>query len=247
VQVPKPDVFSISASKTVTLRLPAVKDIPLPSPQLIHNWDLDSKKPKLVPFMVNGIWMRPPEAISTLLAFSAQPVDASLSPAADSRFWSMVGALSLETLAAHKLVPVIVNDGRDYYSRWLPVLDSPKDATRLKQLEDAMPAVCRAALEDVSPKHLLTSFLNTFCDALAREWGKSAAPKFYDDAPAVSWIKALFSDNAIVKLSPAQAQILRQVTKRGCGICTSRAMPRSELRFGWKRPPCNSSPGSCII
>lgn len=198
------------ASKTVTLRLPAVKDIPLPSPQLIHNWDLDSKKPKLVPFMVNGIWMRPPEAISTLLAFSAQPADASLSPAADSRFWSMVGALSLETLAAHKLLPIIVNEGKDYYARWLPVLDSPKDAARLKQLEDAMPAVCRAALEDVSPKHLLTSFLNIFCDALAREWGKSAAPNFGrdDDAPANRLLEALFSENAIIKLSAAQAQSL---------------------------------------
>jgi SNF2 family DNA or RNA helicase len=195
------------ASKTTTLRLPAVKGIPLPSPQLIHNWDLDSKNPKLVSFLVNGIWMRPPEAISTLLTLSSQ-TDASLSLAADTRFWSMAGALALETLAAHKLVPVIVNEGKEYFARWLPVLDSPKDAARLKQLEEAMPAICRATLEDVSPKSLLTSFLNTFCDALAREWGKSAAPKLYDDLPAVSWIKALFSENAVINLSSAQAQNL---------------------------------------
>jgi SNF2 family DNA or RNA helicase len=195
-------------SKTVTLRLPAVKRIPLPSPQLIHNWDLDSKKPKLAPFLVNGIWMRPLEAISTLLAFPTQSADALLSPAADTRFWSMVGALSLETLAAHKLLPIIVNEGENYYARWLPVLDSSKDAARLKQLEEAMPTVCRAALDDVSPKKLLTSFLDTFCDALAREWGKSAAPKYYDDSPASSWIKALFSENAAINLSSAQAQNL---------------------------------------
>lgn len=195
------------ASKIATLRLPAVKGIPLPSPQLIHNWDLDSKNPKLSPFLVNGIWTRPAEAIPILLAFSSQ-TDASLSPAADTRFWSLVAALALETLAAHKLVPVIVNDGKNYYARWQPVLDSPKDAARLKQLEDAMPAVCRAALDDVSPKKLLTSFLDTFCDALAREWGKSAAPKLYDDSSAASWIKALFSETAIISLSPAQAQNL---------------------------------------
>jgi len=197
------------ASKTATLRLPAVKGIPLPSPQLIHNWDLDSKKPKLALFLVNGIWMRPLEAISThCWLFPTQPADASLSPAADTRFWSMVAALSLETLAAHKLLPIIVNEGRDYFARWLPVLDSPKDAARLKQLEEAMPALCRAALDDVSPKKLLTSFLDTFCDALAREWGKSAAPKYYDDSPASSWVKALFSENARIQLSPAQAQNL---------------------------------------
>lgn len=195
------------ASKTVTLRLPAVKGIPLPSPQLIHNWDLKSKNPKLIPFLINGIWMRPPEAISALLAFSTNS-NATFLLAPDTRFWSMVSALALETLAAHKLLPAIVNEGRNYYARWLPVLDSPKDAARLKQLEDAMPAVCRADLNDVSPKNLLTSFLNTFCDALAREWGKSTAPKLYDDSPAVNWIKALFIENAAINLSSAQAQNL---------------------------------------
>jgi SNF2 family DNA or RNA helicase len=201
--------FLDGASKIVTLRLPAVKGIPLPSPQLIHNWNLDSKNPKLSPFLVNGIWTRPADAIPVLLAFSSQ-TDASLSPAADTRFWSMVSALALETLAAHKLVPVIVNEDKNFYARWLPVLDSPKDAARLSQLEVAMPAICRAAPMDVSPKNLITSFLNIFCDSLAREWGKSAAPKFGsgDDAPANHWLEALFSENAIIKLSPARAQNL---------------------------------------
>jgi len=195
------------ATKTVTLRLPAVKGIPLPSPQLIHNWDLDSKKPKLTPFLINGIWMRPLEAISALLAFSTDS-NASFSLAPDTRFWSMVSALALETLAAHKLLPTIVNEGKDYYARWLPVLDSPKDAARLKQLENAMPAICRAGSPESSPKYLLTSFLYTFCDALARAWGKSTAPKMYEDSSAVSWIKALFSENAAIQLSSAQAQNL---------------------------------------
>jgi len=197
------------ASKTVTLRLPAVKGIPLPSPQLIHNWDVDSKNPKLVPFLVNGIWLRPLDALSALLDF---PPDAdaahSFSLGADTRFWNTVSALALETLAAHKLVPTLVNEGKNYYARWLPVLDSPKDAARMKQLEDAMPAICRADLDDVSPKKLLTSFLDTFCNALAREWGKSASPKLYDDSSAVSWLKALFSENAVINLSSAQAQNL---------------------------------------
>ncbi len=195
------------ASKTVTLRLPAAKGIPLPSPQLIHNWNLDTKKPKLDSFLVNGIWMRPLEAVPALLNFSTI-ADASLSLAPDTRFWSMVSALALETLAAHKLIPVILNEDKNYYARWLPVLDSPKDAARLKQLEEAMPAVCRAGLDDISPKNLIASFLNTFCDSLAREWGKSAAPKLYDDSPAVSWIRALFSESAVIKLSSAQAQNL---------------------------------------
>ncbi|HUH98135.1 MAG TPA: DEAD/DEAH box helicase [Anaerolineales bacterium] len=194
-------------AKTVVLRLPAVKGIPLPSPQLIHDWNLDSKNPGLIPFLVNGIWLRPTEAIPVLLAFSSQ-TDASLSSAPDHHFWSMVAALTLETLAAHKLVPVILNQGKDYYARWLPILDAPKDAARLSTLEGAMPAICRAAPMDVSPGNLLTSFLNTVCDSLAREWGKAVAPELSDDSSAARWMKALFSENAVIKLSPAQAQSL---------------------------------------
>ena len=197
------------ASKTVTLRLPAVKGIPLPSPQLLHNWNMDSTNPTLAPFLINGIWMHPPEAVSALLIFSTNTDAArSFTLGADTRFWNMVSALALETLAAHKLVPIIVNEDKNYYARWLPVLDSPKDAARLKQLEDAMPAVCRASLDDASPKNLLNSFLNTICDSLARKWGKSAAPKLYDDSSAAGWIKALFSENALIQLSSAQAQNL---------------------------------------
>jgi SNF2 family DNA or RNA helicase len=193
--------------KTVTLRLPAVRGISLPSPQLIHNWDLDSKNPKLLSFLINGIWTRPAEAISVLLTYSSD-TNALFSPAPDFHYWSMVSALALETLAAHKLVPTIVKEDKDYYAHWLPVLDSPKDAARLSQLEEAMPAVCRAAPDEVSSGNLLTSFLNTVCDSLAREWGKSAAPKLYPDSSAASWIKALFSDSAVIKLSSAQAQNL---------------------------------------
>ncbi len=54
------NIFNLDgASKTVTLRLPAVRGVPLPSPQLIHNWDLDTQKPALNSFLINGIWMKP--------------------------------------------------------------------------------------------------------------------------------------------------------------------------------------------
>jgi hypothetical protein len=127
----------------------------------------------------------------------------------------MVSALAVETIAAHKLVPVMVSIEKYFHARWLPVLDGAKDAARLVQLETAMPPVCRAAASDISPKNLLTSFLTTFCDSLARTWGKSAAPKFYDsavhrgeDTPATHWLEALFSENAMIKASPAQLKNL---------------------------------------
>ncbi len=205
---------------TVTLRLPAVRGIPLPSPQLVHPWDIDAENPALAPFLVDGIFLPPEKALTVLLAFpTPQPgPTVTYAPSPAFRYWSLAAALTLETLAAHKLVPVL--DGQD--ARWLPVLDSPKDATRLAQLIAAMPAVCRAESpspdgrgvrgegELISPKNILASFLNAFCDSLARAWGKSSAPKFTrgEDLPAQRWLEALFSENPTIQLSPNQLQSL---------------------------------------
>ena len=198
--------------RTLTLRLPAIKGIPVPSPGLIHNWDIDTDEPKLAPFTVNGIWMPSAKALPVLLAYSTSRPDpgASYAPGTSFLYWNMVVALALEALATHKLVPVI--DGKD--ARWLPVLDSPRDAHRFTQLEAAMPPICRAEAtgegEQRSPRVLLTSFLNTLCDSLAREWGKAGAPKFYpnDDEPTHRWLEALFSENPTIQLSPNQLQNL---------------------------------------
>jgi SNF2 family DNA or RNA helicase len=199
-------------STSLILRLPAVRGIPLPSPQLVHNWEIDTEKPTLAPFLVDGIFLPPEQALTILLAFSTPQPDprASYAPGPDFRYWNLAATLALETLAAQKLVPVI--DGAD--ARWLPVLDSPRDAQRLSQLEAAMPPICRAEPteegEHLSPHVLLNSFLNTFCDSLARDWGKASAPKFYrgEDEPAYRWLEALYSADPAIQLSPSQLQNL---------------------------------------
>jgi hypothetical protein len=175
---PRPHPFSVAPNfpgeKTkVALQLPAVRGIPLPSPQLVHNWEIETENPVLAPFVVDGIFCPPEAALTVLLDFSTPQPDLTgpYTPSPAFRYWSLAASLILETLAAQKLVPVV----SDQRAVWLPVLDSPKDAARLAQLIAAMPAACRAALASgpspkgrgESPKHLLTSFINTFCDSLA--------------------------------------------------------------------------------
>jgi len=202
--------------RTLTLRLPAVKGIPLPSAQLIHPWNLNTSNPTLAPFRVDGIFLTPEKALTILLAFSSSRPDSigTFTSSPVFRFWSMAAALALETLAAHKLVPVLTGKN----ARWQTVLDAPKDAARLALLSAAMPPVCRAALtpepatsaDGNSPRALLTHFLNDFCDALARAWGKTAAPRFLrgEDAPAFRWLEALFSADAALNLAPNLLQNL---------------------------------------
>ncbi len=191
-------------TRTITLLLPAVKGIPLPSPNLVHHWKIDTENPTLAPFLISGVSLPPEKAIAILQTFSeAQPeANETYAPSTGLGYWSMVSALVLEALAAQKLVPSI--HGKD--ARWVPVLDSPKDAARIAQLTAAMPAICRAEHPEISPKNILTSFLNTFCDSLARTWGKPSAPQFYgtDDTPAHRWLEALFSSDTSIKLTSNQ-------------------------------------------
>lgn len=213
-KIPKPKAhpFAIAPNikgekRTLTLQLPEAKGIPVPSPQLIHTWTLPTTEKSLYPFNVDAIWVPAPDAVALLLAFSVpEPIldGTRLEVGLVTVYWSKVASLALEALSAQKLAPII--EGSE--ARWLPVLDSPRDAQRLSQLEAAMPPLCRAEFPELSPRNLLNSFLNTFCDSLARAWGKDAAPK-PDSEPGSRWISALFNTNPAIQLSPKQIRLLK--------------------------------------
>ena len=222
--------------RSVTLRLPSTRTGPRPAPGLVHSWELDDDtRPFLAPWIVPGLWLLPGDAWKLLLELPALEDSRGegslpLTLGGDARFWGHVAALVLETLAAQKIVPVLAPaspDGKTFHARWLPVLDGPTDGSRLARLEAAMPPICRAALSSSSPGHkarsqaapggdgetprgLLTTFLNTTCDALARRWGRRAAPPFTrgESEPAQRWLEALFADDPTVKASLAQLQAL---------------------------------------
>ncbi len=234
-QNPKPKLHPYNTApnfkgrkQKIILRLPAARGVPLPSPFLTHHWNVDiNAVHNLAPFIVEGVWMPPDEALPILLAYSTSQPDTnvSYSPASDFLYWSKAAALVLETLVAHKLVPslVLTDNEKTAHAKWLPVLDEPRDAARLTLLEGAMPAVCRAEIfppngkeakakiETVqSPHALLTSFLHTFCDSLARIWGRTVFPNFHkdDDSLVTRWLEALISESPIIKASSAQIQSL---------------------------------------
>jgi SNF2 family DNA or RNA helicase len=195
-------------TRKIALRLPAVRGIPLPSPQMVHNWELDTENPALALFVVDGIFCPAETALAVLLAFASPQPDSSalFSPSPVIRYWGLAASLVLESLAAQKFIPTIA----DKQARWQAILDSPKDAARLTRLAEAMPPVCRAENPEISPKQLLNNFINTFGDALIRAWGRDAAPSLShaDDSPAHRWLEALFAPDAALKLTANQAYSL---------------------------------------
>jgi SNF2 family DNA or RNA helicase len=232
----EPALGGAGEERSITLRLPSTRSGPRPAPGLIHAWDLDEDTlPWLAPWEVSGWQLAPAEACGLLLelpdlADMRQDGASHITLGDDARFWGQAAGLVLETLAAQKLVPVLAPagpDGNTFHARWLPVLDGPADGPRLARLEAAMPPICRAAQpasapgkqarsqaspgnDGGTPRSLLFTFLNTTSDALARRWGRSAAPPFQrgESDPAQRWLAALFADDPAVKASPAQLQAL---------------------------------------
>ncbi|GAB4529205.1 MAG: DEAD/DEAH box helicase [Anaerolineae bacterium] len=203
-----------------TLRLPTTRSGPQPSSFLLHDWDLDEETPPfLAPWHIHGLWLPASTALLTLVGLpGADALPPSIALADDASYWRAAASLVLETLAAQKLAPVLAPadaTGRVFHARWLPVLDGPKDAPRLAHLEAAMPPICRAEINQrdmpTSPRILLDTFMKTMVDALARRWGRQAAPQSLSrDEPGQAWLAALFDDDPGVDASPAQLQMLAQ-------------------------------------
>ena len=201
---------------SATLLLPTSAGVPRPSPQLVHDWTLDLRKPPaLAAWQVQGLLLPPAAAVAVLLAL---PPDVDLPPslhiADDARYWASATNLVLEAIAQQKLLPTLEPleeaAGTRYFARWRPVLDGPRDGPRLAQLAAQMPPVCRAEAstpaEAPMPRPLLHSFLDNSADALARIWiRQTAAPAFVaPNQTAGDWLRTLFADSAQAPGSQAQ-------------------------------------------
>lgn len=212
----------------IVLRLPTTRRGPLPSPRLPHTWELDQEPAVLLPWKIRGISFSGKEAFLLVLNLNGlRAKQSSAAPALlladEAVFWERAAALVLETLASQKLIPVAaaVPERQTWQARWLPVLDSTRDAQRLRLLESALPPVCRAEWVEPlgrktaplnwsagtpSARAVLESFLRSFSDCLARQWGRDARLRLngLEEGPARRWLLALFSQDAELQGSLAQ-------------------------------------------
>ncbi len=206
------------------MRLPSTRTGPLPSPELNHAWELDLETPPfLAPWIIHGLWLPAGKAFGVLANLPLESVTSGFILGQDARYWQSVCSFVLETLAEQKILPVLVQanaKGDQYYARWQPVLDGPRDGTRLAVLERAMPPVCRCESITTSakvpapppntPRALLDSFLKIMCDSLARSWGRSKLPVLIMDRENTLdlWLSALFQPDPRVKASENQLRSL---------------------------------------
>ncbi|MCB0153296.1 MAG: DEAD/DEAH box helicase [Anaerolineae bacterium] len=205
----------------LTLLLPSLKSTPIPSPQLLHDWEIDqNKEAVLVPWLVAGVWFSPVAAfrlLSQLPSLENLPAEVALGP--DVRYWQLAGTLILETLAQQKVLPTLAQielrpRQKLFHARWLPILDGANDGPRLAHLIEAMPPLCRAEATNPEqappPRRVLETYLNTTTDALMRFWGRAKLPAYLSPQQdsAHAWLAALFAHDPQVTAAPAQLEHL---------------------------------------
>lgn len=208
----------------ITLHLPSTRTGPIPSPTLNHVWELDLEtEPFLAPWRIDGLYLPSSSAFSVLINLPEESPFSDFILGQDAIYWQNVCSLALEILSEQKMMPIMVpiTPQKDtFHARWQPVLDGKNDGPRISKLVEAMPPVCRAESlhgDRIYPgslppaRALLDSFLNTMCDALARSWGNSSeAIRLIPENPTPfeAWVKALFTADANIKISPVQATAL---------------------------------------
>lgn len=212
-----------AARESVILNLPTTRTGPQPSPSMEHNWRIDrDMQPTLSPWVISGIKLSLKEALPLLLDLPVlERKTRKFTLGEDAQYWRIAATMALEAMAAQKVIPVIAQGKNGYVARWTTVLDSPRDAQRIAFMERNMPPVCRAEMVqergkpvqtiEMTPRELFSSFINSLCDSLARQWGQAEIRKVngaWDDQPAYRWLAALFRDDPQIKGPAAQLQAL---------------------------------------
>jgi SNF2 family DNA or RNA helicase len=139
----------------------------------------------------------------------------------DLRAWVVVARFALSLLARQRLRPGVRADGDVWSAAWSPVFDEPADRANLDALCASLPAAAAALSWTAQPdapaaRHVLTDYLATVTDAVARAAGRRGAPTptRRGAAGAVdAWLAALGRPDPLIarRDEGAAAALLRQV------------------------------------
>ncbi|MEI2612287.1 MAG: hypothetical protein V9G20_26920 [Candidatus Promineifilaceae bacterium] len=167
--------------KTLDLWLPTNRFGPIPSPELIHDWESDDNQAELSSWTVTGTTLDALQALHLLTWLHQNELPSPYRLGSDGRYWQTLFPFVLELLAHQLYRPTLLEirekPGVRFEARWQTLLDGENEAHHAAQLAAAMPAVCRASAanpnETIPPRAILDSFLNHLTDAAIRHWASA--------------------------------------------------------------------------
>jgi SNF2 family DNA or RNA helicase len=186
--------------ETVRVWLPTVDGKPLASSALIDDPPKSKSTPELAAWAVTALPLATVEAIDLLsLCVDKQMLSPGVVIGWDLAYWATAMRFAGAITARQQFLPSVVKEEGKFHARWQPVY-SGQDAERLQKLARAMPHVCRAvtALEmgappDTAAVTVLSEFISTIVDHLARDGREQASDKRTFDALHDQWLHALRS------------------------------------------------------
>ena len=215
-----------AAAGTATLRLPARRGVPVPSPELLHLGDVETSRvrtsrtsrPALRPFVVPALRLAGTDALDALVALGD---DASGHVGSSVRVLSRVAELALEVVSGGRVAPALeVSDGHPV-ARWAP-LRTGRDSERLGLLAAALPGSVSALEGSGRPEAIVAHALDVLVDALCRDAlsagsdgrrGVPARATGSSAAAADAWLAALRSPDGRVDVDSAMLPTLHRLVE----------------------------------
>ena len=198
--------------------LPSRGDAPLPSSPMAGPPPKSRAKPRIRPWTVTALHLRPEQAVPLLARLQQRHVlKPGVAIGADLAYWTHALPLAASLTARQQFLPSLSERGDQTMAAWIPVFIG-EDAHRLAELAGLMPPSARAltGTETTEPpassaQAVLREFITIQVDHLARvgtDTKNPAQPQF--DSAHDAWLSALGQANPAVRSSPAQLQQLRR-------------------------------------
>ncbi len=205
-------------SEQATLYLPSSRTGPIPSPDLIHSWEIDRKSHYLAPWEVTGLRLPIATALDLLAKMDTCQYPEHVVQGSSLHYWHKALNLVLETLTQQCYIPSMqpsYSSIDSYGSVWRPVLETGDIRSSLLTVSDAMPPLCRSELtaddEEPSALLLLERFIQTIGDHLVRTWGVGAPHRvgyLHNHNTVAAWLKSLLVFPTDINGRAGQLQIL---------------------------------------
>ena len=198
--------------------LPSRGDAPVPSSPMAGPMPRSRAKPRIRPWTVTTLRLRPEQAVPLLqTCHGRQVLKPGVAIGTDLAYWAHALQLAVSLTARQQFLPSLSERGGQTVAAWIPVFIG-EDAHRLAGLAGLMPASARALTgagttepPAIAAQAVLREFITAQVDHLARA-GKGpenpAQPQF--DSAHDAWLSALGHTNPAVRSDPAQLQQLRR-------------------------------------